>query len=418
MARLKGKRVLDVGCGGGMLSEAMARRGAEVPGIDLATKALKVAQLHALEAGTEAVEYREVAAEALARRCRPRSTSSPAWKCSNTCPIRRRSSRACAALVKPGGWLFFSTINRNPKAFSVRHRRRRVPAATAAQGHARIRAPHPAERACRVVPRRRTGTVRTQPRHAYNPSDARYSLPGDTSVNYLVRVPKARNVRGQRAAGASSSTSTARWSTARPTSPAPATRCALHARARAVAATSSCARWSDRARAAWSQRRFRRRRRTPEFDALRDEFLDRYEAPHDARDPPLRRRAAGARRRWMRPALRWGIVTNKSTRFAVPLVQGWVWPSRAASLVCGDTTPHAKPHPAPLLEAARRLGVAAGECLYVGDDLRDVQAGRAAGMAHDRRRLGLPGQRTSRSRPGMPTPSSNARRALELLALA
>jgi len=113
--------------------------------------------------------------------------------------------------------------------------------------------------------------------------------------------------------------------------------------------------------------------------ALRDEFLNRYEARmtqatrvFDSMLPVLD--AFDAR------ALPWGIVTNKATRFADPLARTLgLWP-RAAALVCGDTTAHAKPHPEPLLEAARRLGVDAAACLYVGDDLRDVEAGRAAGM--------------------------------------
>lgn len=115
------------------------------------------------------------------------------------------------------------------------------------------------------------------------------------------------------------------------------------------------------------------------FEALRDEFLQRYEARmtretrvFEAMQPVL---AALAARR-----LPWGIVTNKATRFSEPLVRALGLHDVAATLVCGDTTPHAKPHPAPLLEAARRMGVAPGECAYVGDDLRDVQAGRAAGM--------------------------------------
>ena len=76
----------------------------------------------------------------------------------------------------------------------------------------------------------------------------------------------------------------------------------------------------------------------------------------------------------------WGIVTNKATRFAVPLVAALGLAERAAALVCGDTVAHSKPHPAPLLEAARRLGLAPQGCAYVGDDRRDVDAGRAAGM--------------------------------------
>ncbi len=92
-------------------------RGANVLGIDLAAKPLKVAQLHALEAGTEAVEYREVPPRHWPPRSRAASTWSPAWRCSSTCPTRRPSSRPVRTLVKPGGWVFFSTINRNAKSF-------------------------------------------------------------------------------------------------------------------------------------------------------------------------------------------------------------------------------------------------------------------------------------------------------------
>ncbi len=115
----------------------------------------------------------------------------------------------------------------------------------------------------------------------------------------------------------------------------------------------------------------------PRFDALRTDFLARYEqrllretAVFAAMLPVLGALEAAG--------LRWGIVTNKHTRYAAPVVQGLCL--RAATLICGDTTPHAKPHPAPLHEAARRLELAAADCIYVGDDLRDIQAGRAAGM--------------------------------------
>ena len=116
-----------------------------------------------------------------------------------------------------------------------------------------------------------------------------------------------------------------------------------------------------------------------QFAALRDEFLRRYEARMTQETsvfadmlPVLD--TLGER------ALPWGIVTNKATRFSEPLVRALGLLGRAATLVCGDTTAHAKPHPEPLLEAARRMGVDASACVYVGDDLRDVQAGRAAGM--------------------------------------
>jgi len=116
------------------------------------------------------------------------------------------------------------------------------------------------------------------------------------------------------------------------------------------------------------------------FEPLRDAFLARYEQAMLERTRVFdgihamlaSMEAAG---------IAWGIVTNKATRFAIPVAQGLGLAPRAGALICGDTTPHSKPHPEPLWEAARRLGHAPADCLYVGDDLRDVQAGRAAGMA-------------------------------------
>jgi phosphoglycolate phosphatase len=116
------------------------------------------------------------------------------------------------------------------------------------------------------------------------------------------------------------------------------------------------------------------------FEALRDEFLKRYaerllnETTVFAAVHPMLARLDAL-------PLRWGIVTNKALRFAEPVVVGLQLHSRAAVVIGGDSTPHAKPHPAPLLEAARRIGVAPERCVYVGDDHRDVVAGRAAGMA-------------------------------------
>ncbi len=115
-----------------------------------------------------------------------------------------------------------------------------------------------------------------------------------------------------------------------------------------------------------------------EYEALRVEFLANYEkALHvhtrlfDGVEELLN--AIEADRKW-------GVVTNKAKRFTDPLSRLIGFTGRAACVVSGDTTPHAKPHPAPLLHAAEVSGVAAGECIYVGDDLRDIQAGRAAGM--------------------------------------
>lgn len=118
----------------------------------------------------------------------------------------------------------------------------------------------------------------------------------------------------------------------------------------------------------------------PDFSALREEFFANYEQRltrltalfegMDALVEELRGRG-----------LHWGVVTNKSSRFSVPLTRSIALFASAGVLVSGDTTPHTKPHPAPLLEAARRLGVESSRCVYVGDDQRDIVAGRAAGMA-------------------------------------
>jgi phosphoglycolate phosphatase len=117
-----------------------------------------------------------------------------------------------------------------------------------------------------------------------------------------------------------------------------------------------------------------------EFEPLRDAFLVRYAERllqhtrvFDAMHAVLEGIEASG--------LRWGIVTNKAMRFTDPIVAGLQLQTRVAALVAGDTTPHAKPHPAPLLEAARQLALAPQRCVYVGDDLRDMQAGQAAGMA-------------------------------------
>jgi len=117
----------------------------------------------------------------------------------------------------------------------------------------------------------------------------------------------------------------------------------------------------------------------PQFIDLREEFLSRYEARMTTET------AVFAHVRPVLDALRkrgvpWGIVTNKAARFTAPLVKALGLDLEAVAVVSGDTTPHSKPHPAPLLEAARQMHLAPEACMYVGDDLRDVQAGRAAGM--------------------------------------
>ena len=182
---LRGKRVLDIGCGGGILAESMARRGAaQVVGVDLAVKPLKVAQLHALEAGVDNLDYREIAAEALA-------AESPSTFDIVTCmemlehvPDPASIVRACATLVKPGGQVFFSTINRNPKSFlfaivGAEHVLKLLPKGT--HEYAKFIRPSELAQWCRDA-----GLLIEHTRGMeYNPLTGRYWLSDDTSVNYL-----------------------------------------------------------------------------------------------------------------------------------------------------------------------------------------------------------------------------------------
>ncbi len=190
LASLSGKTVLDVGCGGGILSDSMARSGAQVTGIDLSTKALRVAQLHALEAGTPNVNYREISAEALAAETPGRFDVVTCMEMLEHVPDPSSVVRACSTLVKPGGWVFFSTINRNPKSFlfaivGAEYLLQMLPKGT----HEYAKMIRPSELAgyCRQA-----GLDAVQTRGMeYNPIARRYWLSGDTSVNYLVATRKA-----------------------------------------------------------------------------------------------------------------------------------------------------------------------------------------------------------------------------------
>ena len=188
IATLRGKRIVDVGCGGGILAEAMAARGARVTGIDLAEKPLKVAQLHLLESGLE-VDYRLISAEALA-------LDSPRGFGVVTCmellehvPDPAATVRACADLAEPGGQVFFATLNRNPKSYllavvGAEYLLKLLPRGT--HDYARFIKPSELSAMCRAAGLRVSDVIGM----TYNPFTKVYALGPDVDVNYILHAIK------------------------------------------------------------------------------------------------------------------------------------------------------------------------------------------------------------------------------------
>ena len=189
LASIKNKQVLDVGCGGGILSDAMARAGATVTGIDLAGKSLKVAQLHALESQTPNVSYREISAEALAAETPAQFDVVTCMEMLEHVPDPASIVKACATLVKPGGWVFFSTLNRNPKSFlfaiiGAEYVLNLLPKGT--HEYARFIRPGELAAHCRAAELDLQATKGLQ----YNPITRRYWLDANTSVNYMIATQR------------------------------------------------------------------------------------------------------------------------------------------------------------------------------------------------------------------------------------
>ena len=185
---LLGKRVLDVGCGGGLLSEGMAVRGAEVTGIDLSEKPLGVARLHLLESGQK-VDYRKVPAEQMAEEMPGAFDAVTCLEMLEHVPDPASIVESCARLVKPGGQVFFSTINRNPKSYllaviGAEYILQMLPRGT--HDFAKFIKPSELTRWCKqsgLEPDELIGMT-------YNPLTRHYALDRDTDVNYLVRTTR------------------------------------------------------------------------------------------------------------------------------------------------------------------------------------------------------------------------------------
>jgi 2-polyprenyl-6-hydroxyphenyl methylase/3-demethylubiquinone-9 3-methyltransferase len=188
LAALRGKNIVDVGCGGGILSESMAKLGAVVKGIDLAEKPLKVAQLHGLESGVK-VDYEAISAEDLAARAGSQFDVVTCMEMLEHVPDPAATIAACSQLAKPGGWVFFSTINRNPKSFlfaiiGAEYVLRLLPKGT----HEYAKFIKPSELADAA---RDAGlTLTTMLGLSYNPITQVYALTRDTSVNYMMAFRK------------------------------------------------------------------------------------------------------------------------------------------------------------------------------------------------------------------------------------
>ena len=185
---LTGKRVLDVGCGGGLLSEGMAVRGAEVTGIDLSEKPLGVARLHLLESGQK-VDYRKISAEQMAEEMPGAFDAVTCLEMLEHVPDPASIVESCARLVKPGGQVFFSTINRNPKSYllavvGAEYILQMLPRGT--HDFAKFIKPSELTRWCKqsgLEPDELIGMT-------YNPLTRHYALDRDTDVNYLVRATR------------------------------------------------------------------------------------------------------------------------------------------------------------------------------------------------------------------------------------
>ncbi len=183
-AGLNGKTVLDVGCGGGILSESMARTGAQVTGIDLSEKALQVAKLHLLESGQQ-VDYRKVPVESLAEECPAHYDVITCLEMLEHVPDPASVIAACAKLVKPGGWVFFSTLNRNPKSYlfaiiGAEYVLKMLPRGT--HDYAKFLKPSELAQACRNAQLNVVDLIGM----SYNPLSKVYSLGKDTDVNYMI----------------------------------------------------------------------------------------------------------------------------------------------------------------------------------------------------------------------------------------
>ncbi len=185
---LSGKRVIDVGCGGGILSESMATRGALVTGIDLSEKALGVARLHLLESGNT-VDYRHIAAEDLAGQAAASFDVVTCLEMLEHVPDPASTVRACATLVKPGGHVFFSTISRNPKAYlfailGAEYLLNLLPRGT--HDYGKFIKPSELSRMARTAGLDVTEVMGM----SYNPVTRHYALGTDTSVNYLLHTTR------------------------------------------------------------------------------------------------------------------------------------------------------------------------------------------------------------------------------------
>ncbi|CAG0894988.1 unnamed protein product, partial [Darwinula stevensoni] len=356
---LAGKVVLDVGCGGGILSESMAIKGAQVTGIDLSEASLETARLHARETQT-AVTYELISVEALAARDPAHFDVVTCMEMLEHVPDPAAIVKAIRQLVKPGGMVFMSTFNRNLTAYvfavlGAEYILKMLPKGT----HDYQKFITPAELASMA---RHAGlALQKLEGMRYNPLFKSYELTPNTQVNYLATV--LFDFDGTLADTAHDL--------------ANATNQALvHHGLAPIEIGFLKPQASSGAQGLLGAAGF-----TPEhqqYESLRQSFIEFY-AKNLSEHTALFDGVSNILEKIETKGLLWGIVTNKSSRFTLPLVEQ-LGLDLASVVVCGDTTPYTKPSPEPLLFAAQQLDIAPESIIYVGDARRDIVAAKAANM--------------------------------------
>ncbi len=398
------KKVLDVGCGGGILSEAMAQQGADVTAIDMGDAALAVAKLHQLESKVS-VSYQKICVEQLARQKQAHFDIITCLEMLEHVPDPASVIKASAAMLKPGGHLFFSTINRNPKAYllailGAEYMLKLLPQGT----HDYAKFIRPAELAswCRENQLDLQHSIGL----SYNPLTKKYKLNKDISVNYMLHLTKP----------ISNSPSTPLPSSAPPTNAPPTNESAYQRKCRKMTSVklvlfdldgtlidtakdfhiilNQLLKENSRMTISMAEVRktvssgaraliklaFNIEESHREFESLRRRLLDLYAKQLEQTSSTLFPGIEQLLGVIENNKILWGIVTNKPSIYTLALLTQYRLLENCATVVCPDHVTQPKPDPEALLLACKQLSCVPQETIYIGDHPRDIEAGKNAGM--------------------------------------